>query len=457
MTFRRILFTSLISMGIISHASASDITFSGSDHEIIQIEPERNTGLDMIYVVYDSSNLSEMRVDGVGSDFSIARYSNLGGGFAQNVDFSSEGSYAVVPNPEGDMGYIITSGGRSQYIWLVNYLPHMLKLNSVEASASQECDNTSLDISGSGDAIYYYSIDGRQCELSREIEVTYNTLEWDKESENYVQTEGVKTLSHLTSTVLISPPIYCNTKFEVTGDRFLDYWKIGRQIESQLVYANGIAVETTAEQTNLPEESEDADASNMIKTDVDGMGGSAPADISFRAYTTDAVIHNEWQIAYDSEFEYINYRFNEQNLDFSFTEEGTYYVRFVGSNSDGTCETYGETYTIGIGSSELKIPNAFTPNEDGVNDIWKVSYRSLLSFKCSIFDRYGTQLYHFSDPSQGWDGKYKGKYVKPGVYFYVIEAVGADGRKYKKGGDINIINSKRYDSSSTSSTSSRRK
>ena len=100
-------------------------------------------------------------------------------------------------------------------------------------------------------------------------------------------------------------------------------------------------------------------------------------------------------------------------------------------------------YTIGIGASDLRIPNAFSPNDDGVNDVWKVAYRSLLDFKCWIFDRYGNQIFHFTDPSKGWDGKYKGKTVKPGVYYYVIEAKGSDGTKYKKSGDINIVNYKK--------------
>ena len=63
-------------------------------------------------------------------------------------------------------------------------------------------------------------------------------------------------------------------------------------------------------------------------------------------------------------------------------------------------------------------------------------------FECWIFDRYGTQLYHFSDPEGGWDGKYRGKIVSPGVYYYVIKAKGADGKEYKRSGDINIIRSK---------------
>lgn len=52
-------------------------------------------------------------------------------------------------------------------------------------------------------------------------------------------------------------------------------------------------------------------------------------------------------------------------------------------------------------------------------------------------------MFYFDNPELGWDGKYNGKYVGPGVYFYVIEAKGADGKNYKMKGDINIINAKK--------------
>ena len=213
-----------------------------------------------------------------------------------------------------------------------------------------------------------------------------------------------------------------------------------------VIRANGLEVHTEAVQTNL---SDGEDASNMIKGDDTLLGGSAPADFTFYAYTTDAVIHNEWQIADDPDFEYVRYRFNEQDLDYTFREEGKYYIRFIGSNEDGSCETVGETYEVGIGASDLRIPNAFSPDGDGVNDIWKVGYRSLLEFKCWIFDRNGRKLYYFDNPSGGWDGQAHGKTVSPGVYFYVIEAVGADGVKYKKGGDINIIRYKKIGNSTS--------
>lgn len=438
----------MISLAIgVGSAAAADIAFSGSSYEIIKVTPEKNTGLDMIYVAYDASKLTEMRISGISSSLKVSKYSNLGGGYAQEMTVSWDGNVALVANPGGDLGYIIEDQGKSTYIWLVDYLPHRFELQSAYADAMQDCDNTRVAVDGSGPAIHYFSIDGRQCELSRDIQVEYSTLEWKDAEENYVQKDLSKTLPHLPEVISVTPPIYCNSVFAISGDRFLKQWKMEEKIESSLVHANGVAVHTDAEQTNLPEQGEESVASNVIRSDVEGIGGSAPCDVSFKAWTTDAVVHNEWQISTDAEFENIDYRFNEQNLDYTFTDEGTYYIRFVGSNSDGTCEAVGETYTVGIGSSELRIPNAFTPNGDGINDVWKVAYRSLLSFSCSIFDRYGTELYHFTDPSDGWDGKYKGKAVQPGVYFYVIEAKGADGKKYKKGGDINIIKAKNYSGS----------
>ncbi len=91
----------------------------------------------------------------------------------------------------------------------------------------------------------------------------------------------------------------------------------------------------------------------------------------------------------------------------------------------------------------LKCPNAFTPfNQDGVNDIWKVSYSSIIEFECHIFNRSGRKIISFTDPSQGWDGRFGGKFVPAGAYYYVIKARGADGKDYKLSGDINLIDYK---------------
>ena len=115
----------------------------------------------------------------------------------------------------------------------------------------------------------------------------------------------------------------------------------------------------------------------------------------------------------------------------------------AGSSDEAECESYSKTFTISIGESRLEEPNIFSPGSSpGINDEWKVAYQSITSFKCWIFNKWGVQVFYFDDPSKGWDGKYKGKYVDPGVYYYVIEAKGADGVSYKHKGDINILRSK---------------
>ncbi len=87
---------------------------------------------------------------------------------------------------------------------------------------------------------------------------------------------------------------------------------------------------------------------------------------------------------------------------------------------------------------------------EGVNDVWKVSYKSIIEFDCHIFNSWGTEIIRLTDPSQGWDGTYKGRLVDPGVYYYVIQARGSDGQRYKLSGDINIIRYKRNSGNVTS-------
>lgn len=424
-------------------AFAYDVRFDGASKKVIEVETEKNTGLDAIFVAYSTKEISQIEISGInGTVIDVERYSNLGGGYAEEIPFSSSNGSITIQNPQGNMGYIVKSGNGNYCFWLVDYSSDPLNLEGVTLDSEQECENTGLHINGRGGEIHYYTIDGRQRILSREIELTYYSLEWDKEQTMFSQVDEKKSLASISGKIILTPPFYCATSVEITGDRFLQAWNMAKKIESEVFSPTAVAVETRAEQTNISDE----EGSNIIKTETDGMGGSAPADITFYGYVTDGVLHTEWQMASDPEFDYILYRFNEQDVSYSFTEEGRYYMRFIGSNADGSCESIGETYTIMIGASDLRVPNAFSPNDDGINDIWKVGYRSLIDFKCWIFDSKGNQLYQFDDPSGGWDGKYRGKTVKPGVYYYVIQATSADGKKYKKSGDINILNYKKYGS-----------
>lgn len=425
-------------IGLSATSGAVTVSFQGGSRKVLEETPDKSTGLDKIYVAYSAGDLTSMELAGASGALSVQRYSNLGGGYSEPVQVRWVGSTAVIDRPAGNMGYIITDQDRSQYIWLVDYSTQKFSISSASAYSPQECDNTRISVVGNGPAIQYFTIDGRPVELSRDIEIAYTTEVWNEAGLSFDRAATVKTIPHLTDPIVITPAFLCATDVAVRGDRFLKAWGMEAEAVTPTIEPNGLEIHATVEQTNLPEDVDEV-GSNIIGGEDGGQESSAPADMKLTAYITDAVIHSEWQITEDSNFDNIDYRFNEPEVDYTFDEEGTYYMRFVGSDATGSCSVYSDVFTVSIGASDLRIPNAFTPNDDGVNDVWKVAYRSLLEFKCWIFDRYGNEIYHFEDPNDGWDGKYRGKPVKSGVYFYVIEAKGSDGKKYKKGGDINIV------------------
>ena len=433
-------------------AGAPKLNFTGNSLDVIEITPEKNTGLDRIYVLYDLNNVRISYTAEGSSRPRWMRYSNLGGGYAEEVrGVVYNGSESTLDNPEGDMGYIIEDGDKTYYFWVVNYLPHRLSLKGLDAS-EYDCDASILSPQGEGGPINFYTISGQQRVLSRDLKISYSTLEWDDAQKLYRQVDATRTVEYLQDQISVRPPALCSTDFTLSGDRFLEHWRWGQSVTSSVVAPSAVEVHTEAIQESASSSDDTSVGSNLIKGEDALLGGSAPATIEFLAYPSDGVIHHEWQMARDENFENVDYRFNEQDLTYTFTEEGTVYLRYIGANADGSCEAYGDTYTVAIGASDLQCPNAFSPNGDGVNDEWKVAYRSLLDFKCWIFDRYGNQIIYFEDPNQGWDGTRGGKPVKSGVYYYVIQATGADGKKYKKSGDINILLQKK-DSSSSSSAS----
>ena len=87
------------------------------------------------------------------------------------------------------------------------------------------------------------------------------------------------------------------------------------------------------------------------------------------------------------------------------------------------------------------MPNAFSPNDDTFNDVYKAKrgWQSLVEFHAAIYNRWGQKLYEWDDPSGGWDGKFNGVDVKQGVYFCEVKAKGADGRKYHIRTDVNLL------------------
>lgn len=434
--YRRFLLAAVASCACFI-ASAASLSFSGLSLPAVECQAEASTGLEAVYVLPTTEGVT-ITFDGASASASWSYFSNLGGAYSEEL-----GTGKSVQCRPGDMGYIIEDNGRQTCFWIVDYAAHELALESLEPSAESDCSRVVLDFTGAADDIVFYGINGRRHVLSRELELTWQTLQLDEANFSYTNAEGRETISGITNVISAIAPL-CNTTFVLSGDRFLKAWNMEQSIESPLF--STVSVDATTRATQTPRE-----ADNEIKASTDGLGGSAPVEISFEAAVTDAAIFKEWQISRDSEFGILENSFNDLEFTYTFTEQGTTYVRFNANNNDGTCPYESEVYQVFIGESKLDIPNAFSPESSpGVNDEWKVSYKSLVRFECHIFNKWGKELFHTTDPAKGWDGKVGNKYVPSGVYYYVIKAEGADGVKYNKAGDINII---KYTSGSTGSSS----
>lgn len=137
---------------------------------------------------------------------------------------------------------------------------------------------------------------------------------------------------------------------------------------------------------------------------------------------------------------------SKEELSYIYEHPGKYVVRLVAINTSGLNQCKREYMLDGemrivVDSSLVQVPNVFTPNGDGHNDVFRVKALSLKSFHGVILNRHGKKVYEWTDPQGGWNGRIGGSYATPGTYFYIIEAVGAeqDNKKYVKKGTVLLI------------------
>ncbi len=418
---------------IINESAAQQLSFQGLQVAPVSVVPPATTGLNEVFVLpYTEGATAIFTAAEPGQTISWQRFSSLGGGYAEPVASTQNGLESTLQKLEGDMGYIITAGSKSYYYWVTDYSNHRLWFADLNLNAAEsDCSTSWLDVDGQGPRITYYSITGVPQTLSRELQLTYTTLAYDEAATNYMPSQQTITLESFDVMIHCQAPL-CQTDYTLSGDRFLRAWGEEQTITSPVYDPVAVEARTSATQTAR-------DVDNEQKVEAT-LGGSGPCEITFSSAVTDAAIFHQWEIASDPDFNMVTLRFNELEFSHTFRLQGTSYIRLVCANETGDCEFFGETYTVFIGESDIKCPNAFSPgSSEGVNDEWKVSYKSIISFECHIFNRWGQQMAHLTDPSQGWDGKSNGKTVPAGVYFYVIRAEGADGKQYKLSGDINVV------------------
>lgn len=162
----------------------------------------------------------------------------------------------------------------------------------------------------------------------------------------------------------------------------------------------------------------------------------------------------------------IDILYNDTPPSYTFEETGTYRLKLVSKH--GICtdtisefEMDGKTQKeIVIDEAFLDAPNVFTPNGDEKNETFAIKFFSMKSVKIIIFNRWGRIMHKWEsnnvrgfyntaspkgenyDMASVWDGKVGGKLATPGVYYYVAEGIGRDGKKKKANGFFHLFRDK---------------
>jgi gliding motility-associated-like protein len=123
-------------------------------------------------------------------------------------------------------------------------------------------------------------------------------------------------------------------------------------------------------------------------------------------------------------------------------DTGTYCFRLIVANSGGCMDTTEQCITA-LGESFISVPNVFTPNADGSNDAFVVTWIGLTSLQCEIYDRWGVKIYEWNSLSGNWDGRTtSGKKATDGVYYYVIHATTVQNENKTLTGFVHLISAK---------------
>ncbi|MDQ3073251.1 MAG: PKD domain-containing protein [Bacteroidota bacterium] len=117
---------------------------------------------------------------------------------------------------------------------------------------------------------------------------------------------------------------------------------------------------------------------------------------------------------------------------------GTYFIKLVTINEFGCKDSVTKRIRV-TAPVEIFVPNAFTPDGDGVNDHFRVVTLNVTEFEVLIFNRWGEILYRSNDSNFEWDAIYKGVYVEEEVYLYIIRAKGIEGQAITKEGTITVL------------------
>ncbi|HVX51247.1 MAG TPA: PKD domain-containing protein, partial [Chitinophagaceae bacterium] len=129
---------------------------------------------------------------------------------------------------------------------------------------------------------------------------------------------------------------------------------------------------------------------------------------------------------------------SDTTVSHTYNKTGTYNTCLVAYNATGCSDTACEAVPA-IVTPLVDVPNAFTPNGDGINDYVRIRSFGIDKVNWQIYNRWGAVVFSTTDKNQPWDGRYKGVLQPQEVYTYTLDVQFTDGTRYRKTGDITLL------------------
>ncbi|MES2704861.1 MAG: T9SS type B sorting domain-containing protein, partial [Bacteroidota bacterium] len=128
----------------------------------------------------------------------------------------------------------------------------------------------------------------------------------------------------------------------------------------------------------------------------------------------------------------------DKNPSMVYLKEGSFPVAMIATNAWGCADTVVKTIVVGEDFS-VYVPDAFTPNSDGKNDIFQPKGVGIASYNLQVFNRWGEKMFQSNDFLKGWDGTFKGGLCKMDVYTWKIDVTSNSGKTKNLQGHITLL------------------
>jgi len=163
------------------------------------------------------------------------------------------------------------------------------------------------------------------------------------------------------------------------------------------------------------------------------LSGYAPLNVEFTATTTQAVSQYYWDMTSTG------YTTSTDTTSFLYTSAGSYDVTVTVTDNNGCTDS--DTITILVDEEiTIEVPNVFTPNGDGSNDLFLINTTGIDYLKVSIYDRWGVLVAVVEGVNAGWDGRAtNGMRAVDGTYYFVLDCITYQGAAINKTGFVTLL------------------